>query len=195
MRPSAACGDDDAQRALTACLDHSARRLTEDGHVGVQPIGQLTFDAAQTVCGGLDLLAVVHDQRDVVGWIVDGRGQVLITDFGLAGVAGQVEGGEIRNGTPAYMSPEQLAGLDVSTRSDIYSLGLVIYEMFTGRRAFQDQRRAAPEQPSALVKDTTVSEGSPLRFVLNVTRSGVKSVITMYSQAGDFLYIPAASRM
>jgi len=58
--------------------------------------------------------------------MIDGRGQVLITDFGLAGLIGQVEGGEIRNGTPAYMAPEQLAGKEVSVRSDLYALGLVL---------------------------------------------------------------------
>jgi serine/threonine-protein kinase len=64
--------------------------------------------------------------------MIDGRGQVLITDFGLAGIAGRIEGGEIRNGTPAYMAPEQFAGTEVSVRSDIYSLGLILHEMFTG---------------------------------------------------------------
>jgi len=69
--------------------------------------------------------------------MIDGRGNVLITDFGLAGLAEQLQGAEVRNGTPAYMAPEQLAGKEVSTRSDIYSLGLVLYEIFTGRRAFE----------------------------------------------------------
>ena len=54
-------------------------------------------------------------------------------DFGLAAV-GQVE--DIRAGTPAYMAPEQLLGREVTARSDIFALGLVIYELFTGRRAF-----------------------------------------------------------
>ena len=55
--------------------------------------------------------------------MLDGRGQVVITDFGLAGLADQIHGAEVRSGTPAYMAPEQLAGKEVSTRSDIYSLG------------------------------------------------------------------------
>ena len=54
-------------------------------------------------------------------------------DFGLAAV-GRVE--DVRAGTPAYMAPEQLLGRDVTARSDIFALGLVMYELFTGRRAF-----------------------------------------------------------
>ena len=44
-----------------------------------------------------------------------------------------------RSGTPAYMAPEQLAGREVTARSDIYALGLVLYEIFTGKRAFRDE--------------------------------------------------------
>src|SRR5581483_7864288 len=64
--------------------------------------------------------------------MLDGRGQVLITDFGLAGMD-QFEGARVREGTPAYMAPEQCAGREVFVRSDIYSMGLILYEMFTGR--------------------------------------------------------------
>jgi serine/threonine protein kinase len=60
--------------------------------------------------------------------MIDGRGQVRITDFGLAALAQEVAG-DIRSGTPAYMSPEQKAGKEVSIRSDLYSLGLVLFEM------------------------------------------------------------------
>ncbi len=66
--------------------------------------------------------------------MLDGRGEVLIMDFGLAGVAHEIE--DVRSGTPAYMAPEQLAGKEVTARSDIYSLGLVLYELFTGKAAF-----------------------------------------------------------
>src|SRR5436309_13444846 len=64
--------------------------------------------------------------------MVDGRGQVLITDFGLARVASEIRQSDVQSGTPAYMSPEQLAGVEATQRSDLYSLGLVLYELFSG---------------------------------------------------------------
>jgi serine/threonine protein kinase len=107
-------------------------------------IGRLPNDKAvemaRKLCAGL---AAAHDKgvlhRDLkpANVMVDGRGQLLIMDFGLAGLASQIQGNEIRHGTPAYMAPEQLSGKEVSIRSDIYSLGLVLYEMFTGKRAFE----------------------------------------------------------
>src|SRR5258708_36635036 len=66
--------------------------------------------------------------------MLDGSGRVLIMDFSLAS-AGEVT--DIRAGTPAYMAPEQLSGQEVTVRSDIYALGLVLYEIFAGRRAFE----------------------------------------------------------
>ena len=58
-------------------------------------------------------------------------------DFGLAAIADQLTGAEARNGTPAYMSPEQLKGAGVTAKSDLYALGLVLYELFTGKRPFE----------------------------------------------------------
>src|SRR5262249_13002636 len=93
---------------------------------------------------------------------LDREGQVVLTDFGLAGLVGEIEGSEVRNGTPAYMAPEQLAGEEVSVRSDIYSLGLVLYEIFTGKLPFASntlanlmkaQKERAPVSPSSLVRD------------------------------------------
>src|SRR5713101_9431027 len=107
-------------------------------------IGRLPADKAieiaRKLCAGV---AAAHDKgvlhRDLKpsNIMLDGRGNVLITDFGLAGLASQLQGAEVRNGTPAYMAPEQLAGKEVTMRSDIYSLGLVLYEIFTGKRAFE----------------------------------------------------------
>jgi serine/threonine-protein kinase len=92
------------------------------------------------LCSGL---AAAHDKgllhRDLkpANVMVDGRGNVRITDFGLAAPADQLQGKELRAGTPAYMSPEQLLGREITVRSDIYSLGLVLYEIFTGKQAFE----------------------------------------------------------
>jgi serine/threonine-protein kinase len=57
-------------------------------------------------------------------------------DFGLAAIASKLEGAEVRSGTPAYMAPEQPAGRDVTKQSDLYALGLVLYELFTGKAPF-----------------------------------------------------------
>ena len=102
-------------------------------------IGRLPQDKAleiaRQLCAGL---AAAHDKgvlhRDLKpgNIMLDGQGQLRITDFGLAGVAGEVK--DIRSGTPAYMAPEQRAGQEVTARSDIYALGVVLHEIFTGKR-------------------------------------------------------------
>src|ERR1700733_5801274 len=122
------------------------------------------LDIARQLCAGLSAAhtkGVLHRDLKPANIMLDGRGQVVVTDFGLAGVVGQIPGAEVRSGTPAYMAPEQLEGKEVSTRSDIYSLGLVLYEVFTGKRAFAEttvaNRRTAgmstPSPPSTAVKD------------------------------------------
>jgi len=131
-------------------------------------IGRLPQDKAieiaRQLCAGLAAAhskGVLHRDLKPANIMLDGRGQVVITDFGLAGVADQIRGQEVRSGTPAYMAPEQLAGKEVSTRSDIYSLGLVLYEVFTGKRAFAEKTAGAlrgqgdrtPSRPSSVVKD------------------------------------------
>jgi serine/threonine-protein kinase len=132
-------------------------------------IGRLPQDKAieisRQLCAGLAAAhakGVLHRDLKPANIMLDGRGQVVITDFGLAGLNDQIQGADIRSGTPAYMSPEQLAGKEVTARSDIYALGLVLYEVFTGKRAFTAEALAelvrtrggtTPSRPSSVVKD------------------------------------------
>src|SRR3974390_2954212 len=123
------------------------------------------LDIARQLCAGLAAAhakGVLHRDLKPANVMLDGRGQVVITDFGLAGLNDQIQGVEVRSGTPAYMAPEQLAGKEVTARSDIYALGLVLYEVFTGKRAFTAETLAelvrtrgesTPSRPSSVVKD------------------------------------------
>jgi serine/threonine-protein kinase len=97
------------------------------------------LDVGRQVCAGLAAAhekGVLHRDLKPENVMLDGRGRVRITDFGLAGLAGGIAGDDVRSGTPAYMAPEQLSGREVTIRSDIYALGLVLYELFTGRKGF-----------------------------------------------------------
>jgi serine/threonine-protein kinase len=72
--------------------------------------------------------------------MIDGDGNVRITDFGLAVATG--DAGAVRAGTPQYMAPEQLAGQPATIRSDIFALGLILFEVLTGKRAFDAKTMA-----------------------------------------------------
>jgi serine/threonine-protein kinase len=141
----------------------------EDLATLLRRIGRLPSDkaveVARQICAGLAAAhehSVIHRDLKPANVMIDGRGKVRITDFGLAGMVGSFKADESRAGTPSYMAPEQLAGKDASVQSDIYALGLVLYEVFTGKRAYEaatlaDLRRAqehsSPTNPSLLVKD------------------------------------------
>jgi hypothetical protein len=130
-------------------------------------IGRLPQDKAieiaRQVCAGLGAAhdkGVLHRDLKPENIMLDGRGKARITDFGLAGLAASIQGDDVRSGTPAYMSPEQLAGREVTTASDVYALGLVLYEVFTGRKPFagrtlaeitRQHNEGTPVSPSQIV--------------------------------------------
>ena len=118
-------------------------------------IGRLPHEKAieftRKICAGLSAAherGVLHRDLKPANIMIDGRGQVRLTDFGLAALAAEIPLSDLRSGTPAYMSPEQKAGKEVTARSDIYALGLVLHEMFTCK-----QRTSTQSNPSDLVKD------------------------------------------
>jgi len=129
-----------------------------------RPSKEKALQIARQLCAGL---AAAHDKgvlhRDLKphNVMIDGQGRVRITDFGLAGFAEDFTGKEVYAGTPAYMAPEQLAGRGVSVKSDIYSLGVVLSELFTGKRLFEGTSReqlqrsgtSAPTRLSTLTDD------------------------------------------
>lgn len=86
---------------------------------------------------------VIHRDLKPSNILLDQQGEPFVTDFGLAKVF-DADGGQTRSGmivgTPSYMSPEQAAGRNsqISSRSDVYSLGAMLYEMLTGRPPFRE---------------------------------------------------------
>jgi serine/threonine protein kinase len=127
-------------------------------------------DLVIQMCSGLKeahAQGIVHRDLKPENVMIDTQGNVKIMDFGIARsmeAVTRLTGSMV--GTPAYMAPEQVAGKPVDYRTDIYSLGLIMYEVFTGAQAFQaenavavalKQMREAPAPPHEV--DPTIPNG------------------------------------
>jgi serine/threonine protein kinase len=129
------------------------------------------IDLGLQICSGLKeahAQGIVHRDLKPENVMIDTQGNVKIMDFGIArsmeAAGTRLTGSMV--GTPAYMAPEQVAGKPVDYRTDIYSLGLIFYEMFTGTQAFRadtavaialKQMREAPAPPHEI--DPTIPVG------------------------------------
>jgi hypothetical protein len=137
--------------------------------------GRLSFPAVRTIIyhvgSALDYAhrrGVVHRDIKPGNILLDGDGDPVVTDFGIAKVAetpGYTRVGTII-GTPTYMSPEQCMGFDVGPATDQYALGIVAYEMLTGRPPFggtgMAMMRAHTEQAPAPVRDARADVPEPI---------------------------------
>jgi len=134
--------------------------------------------------------SVIHRDVKPANIIVDSKGAATLTDFGIAHIEGatRLTAEGFTPGTVSYMSPEQTRGETVDARSDLFSLGAVLYEALTGRRAFAGDRPEAtlyaiqhhePEPPSAL------RSGIPLELERIVLKSMKKDPAHRYQHAED----------
>src|SRR5688500_16313378 len=155
-------GDADGRRFLTMEYVDG-----EDLASALRRFGRMPPDKAvqiaRQLCAGVAAAherGVLHRDLKPANVMLDGKGDVRITDFGIATAAADA-GAEIA-GTPQYMSPELLAGKPASIKSDLYALGLILFEVFTGKRAFDGKTIAELQQlhemphqttPSAIVRD------------------------------------------
>jgi predicted Ser/Thr protein kinase len=113
---------------------------------GALPAGE-AFAVAIQIADGLDAIheaGIIHRDLKTPNIMVDDRGRIRLMDFGIAKLAnreatlGATAFGVVV-GTPEYMSPEQARGEKVDFRSDVYALGIVIFELFTGKVPFRGE--------------------------------------------------------
>ncbi|MGH8699474.1 MAG: serine/threonine-protein kinase, partial [Burkholderiales bacterium] len=170
-------------------------------------------DAARIARQVADALAYAHAQgvvhRDIKpdNILLDRHGHVLVTDFGIAKAAqaaagiGQLTAEGMILGSPAYMSPEQAAGEPVDGRSDIYSLGIVLYQMLAGETPFAGGSAAAllAKQLTAVpapIRQVRADVSSELAFVLDrmlAKPSGDRFQTASEASAALIAALPAAA--
>ncbi len=150
-------------------------------------IGRLPSDKAietsRQLCLGLHAIheaGILHRDLKPANIIIDSKGKARITDFGIAGVEADITRDDFRSGTPAYMSPEQLGGDGVTQKSDIYSLGLLLYEIFTGKQAIQFE-----SLPELLIKRQTTTPTNPSEILKDIDPIVEKTILQCLEKDPD----------
>ena len=185
--------DQTADGRMFICMDYYAGdTLKAKNRRGPLPLGEAVDIAAQAAEG----LAKAHDvgmvHRDVkpANIVVTGDGVVKILDFGIAMLSDRTRVTKMGTtvGTVAYMSPEQAQGGEITPRADVWSLGVILYEMLTGKLPFEAAHEAAifyaitnePHKPVTGLRDDI-----PPELVRIVDRALAKEPGERYRDAGE----------
>ena len=116
---------------------------------------------------------IIHRDIKPSNIMIDSIGRVLVTDFGLAKskIWSKVTSDNMVVGTPVYMSPEQAQGKETDVRTDIYSMGVVLYEMVTGDVPFY------AEEPIAILRKVIEEKPIPPRQINNIIPRNIETII------------------
>lgn len=131
---------------------------------------------------------IIHRDIKPGNILLDENGNAYLSDFGIARVLGSNLTGSAIIGTPAYMSPEQANGFPLDARSDLYSLGIVLFELITGREPYQAETPMAlllkhinePIPPVSLFR-----QGVPREVEMVIARATAKDPNQRYASAGE----------
>jgi eukaryotic-like serine/threonine-protein kinase len=171
---------------------------------GALPLEQ-AFDHCIRTAEGLQAIheaGIIHRDLKTANLMVDGRGVLRLMDFGIAKQHGSEasQGGTATGlivGTPEYMSPEQARGEKVDFRSDIYALGVLAYEMFTGEVPFRGETPIATivmhlQEPPPL--ESAAARKLPRPVVPVLRKALAKDAIARFASAAEFAQAMAEAR-
>ena len=177
------------------------QRLARVGRLAPEEVGRITADLAQALDAAARGGIVHRDVKPENVLLEEGTGRALLADFGIArAVAGEPgdtgTGQGVAVGTPNYMSPEQASGEEIDGRSDLYALGVVAYEMLTGRPPFTGAHRVVvskhiAERPAPVAKRRP---GTPPRLAAAVMRALEKHPSERWQTGEEFRQALAGER-
>jgi len=193
----------DQQGVHFIAMEHiDGRTLTELVRRGLQIAHPLPRNLAAEICGQVaealsymhddvgrdgEILSVVHRDISPTNIIITDRGHTKVIDFGIATDLGdKKEESEARPGKYAYMSPEQVMGRQLDGRSDVFSLGIMLYEITLGKRLYRGKPQVVMKR---IVEDrvrppTFIEKDYPPALELIVMRALEKDPSARYAHAG-----------